>query len=71
MSVVYKLEPQTWVEDPITGKNEKVKYRLLTPHSITCPHCENELNNAELIKTKNFLIINCHLCKIYTWVKIK
>ena len=70
MSVVFKLEPQTWVEDPITGRNEKVKYRALTTYPITCPQCGMETKQAEVIKTNNFLILNCHICNVYTWLKI-
>ena len=71
MSIIYKLEPQTWVENPVTGKTEKVKYRAITSHIVTCPKCKSESNNAELIKTKNFLILHCDFCNIYTWLKIK
>ncbi|MCL5935299.1 MAG: hypothetical protein M1543_02250 [Firmicutes bacterium] len=69
-SGVFCISPGTWVEDPITGEREKIKYWYKAASPVCCPTCDLELPAATFIKTKKHIILFCELCHTYTWLRI-
>lgn len=66
----YCISPGTWVEDPITGEKESIKYWYKTTSALSCPHCYLKLSNATFIKTKKHIILFCDECHTYTWLRV-
>lgn len=69
-SGVFSISPGTWVEDPITGEREKIKYWYKASSQLFCPACDQDLSEATFVKTKKHLIFYCELCHTYTWLRI-
>lgn len=66
----FSISPGTWVEDPITGERERIKYWYKAQSPVFCPTCGCELPAATFIKTRKHLILSCDACHNYTWLKI-
>lgn len=66
----YCISPGTWVEDPITGEKESIKFWYKTSSPVFCPHCDLKLSSATFIKTKKHIILFCDECHTYTWLRV-